>query len=826
MFDALDLNGSWKLRWSDGQRGRPEYANRNVTDDARYIDAQVPGEVHLDLWRAGLIADPYAGANCLAARWVEECLWSYRREFDAPDGSLDGPAWLAFDGLDLVASVVLNGVEVGRHDNAFYPCRVDVTGKLRPGRNVLAVHLDGGLFDVADKRYAGYRDQLDTKLHKRHWLRKPQCQFGWDWSTRLINVGIFKPVRLEWTSAPARLDQVVPLVTVSDDLNRGSVVVRVFVEGLGGEVVKGKLVASLAGGPEASADIEVKPGLHPYEVKLDVERPQLWWPVGHGEQRLYELGVSASVGGQSVGQRVKRVGFRHVRVNQDAHPERGRYFVFEVNGRPIFCKGANFVPADMIFARLDRARYDALTDLALEANFNFLRVWGGGLYENDEFFELCDRKGILVWQEFIFACSRYPTTDQAFYDNVKREAVHNIRRLASHPSLVAWCGNNENEQGNWDWGFDKDVVLPDYALFHLTLPRLMKQEDPTRYYQPSSPFSPDGEHPTADHIGDQHPWSIGFANTDFREYRQMISRFPNEGGTLGPTSLPTMLECLPEGPQRKVGSFAWQVHDNSVDSWGEPSYPDEMIRQWLGKDPRQMTVEQFTYYAGILQGEGLREYVDNFRRRAFSSSGAIFWMYNDCWPAVRSWTIVDYRLRRTPSFHPVRRAMAPLGVVVTVSDGEVTVYGVNDTPHDVNAELRYGLFEFAGGLPIDRSTDVRLMANASTELASFPRSQWAHPDRSAAFAILSRDGEPMARNRLILPRYKDLAWPRPELRVRVDGGTATFESSTFAWNVCLDLNGGPGPSDNFFDIYPGIPHRISWPDREPPRILYVGNLAR
>src|SRR5687768_16382548 len=216
MLQSLDLSGTWQLRWADGQRGRLEYANRDEVDPARCIEATVPGEVHLDLWRAGLIADPYVGANCLAARWVEEHLWAYRREFEAPAEALQGGAraWLVFEGLDLVATIFLNGQEVGRHNNSFYPCRLDVTRKLRSGRNVLAVHLDSGLWDVSDNPAEVYLLFPDQRLHKRHWLRKPQCQFGWDWSTRLINVGLHKPVRLEWAApgVTVRVDQLVPLV--------------------------------------------------------------------------------------------------------------------------------------------------------------------------------------------------------------------------------------------------------------------------------------------------------------------------------------------------------------------------------------------------------------------------------------------------------------------------------------------------------------------------------------------------------------------------------------------------------------------------------------
>jgi len=580
-------------------------------------------------------------------------------------------------------------------------------------------------------------------------------------------------------------------------------------------------------GVSVDADVEVRPGLHACEAVVKVDRPRLWWPVGHGEQALYELRASLEIDGKEIGCRQASVGFRRVQFDQAPHPDRGRYFNLEVNGRKIFVKGSNFVPADMIFARIDRARYETLTNLALESNFNFLRVWGGGLYEADAFYEMCDAKGLLVWQEFIFACSRYPTTDQAFYEDVQREATWNVRRLASHPSLIAWCGNNEIEWGDWDWDYGRTgVIMPDHAFFHITLPRLVAREDPTRYYQPSSPFSPDRMPPNSDHAGDQHPWSIGFFANDFRKYREMTCRFASEGGILGPTSLLTMRACLPEPAQQTVLSFAWQVHDNSVATWTEPSAPDEMIRQWVGKEPRELSIEQFAYWAGLVQGEGLREYVENFRRRMFDSGAAIFWMFNDCWPATRSWTTVDYHLRRTPAFHAVRRAMAPIHLVVAQDAEEIVVFGINDTTAPVAGELAYGVMNLTGGRPYERRERVTLPPDASTRLASFPATAWPRPNESAAFAVLSgTDGRAIARNRLFLPMFREMTWPAPDVDVVVKDGRAAFRSRTFALGVCLDLDGTRTLSDNFFDVFPGEPHVIPWPDPHPPRILFTGNLA-
>ena len=855
-MNIMSLDGPWKARFSDFQRGRPNYANRDTVDAARYLDVTVPGEIHLDLMRLGILADLYKGANVLSARWVEEQIWSYRKVFDAPQsfggtggtggtGGAGSRAWLVFESLDLVAEVVLNGQTIATHNNSFLPLRVEVTGKLRSLNNVLAVHLDSGLYHVAEKPVEGWHhgNAKDQVLHKRHWLRKPQCQFSWDWAPRLVNVGIQGSVRLEYTNDLIRVDRFVPRASLSEDLRTGSVAGKVWVESFYDQPEPVQLNIEV-GKASLSKTCQLAPGMNTIEFDLEVEKPDLWWPINQGPQSRYEVRGWLEAGAERFELPSKHVGFRHVRVNQDKHPQRGQYFFFEINGRKVFCKGANLVPADLIVSAIDSNRYQQLVSRAIEANFNLLRVWGGGLYEHDTLFDLCDQLGLLVWQEFIFACGKYPTTDEHFNRNVIREATHQVRRLAHHPSLIAWCGNNENETMHWNWGpGETGVIAPDYGFYHLTLPRVIRAEHPEIYYQPSSPISFDrATNPNDDHSGDQHPWGVGFANTDFRDYRKMECRFANEGGILGPTSLPTMLACLGDGQhsvgqqikdQQHVQSFMWQVHDNSVDSWEEPSSIDRMTTQWLGLDCRTMTVEQYVYWGGLIQGEGLGQYIDNFRRRMFDSGSAVFWMYNDTWPATRSWTIVDHAMNRTPSFHPVRRAFEPIHVVLAICDDSVVVFGVNDTPETVHATLRFGLFSTAGQYALDQTLTVDLPACASTPVARFPTSAWKDPNREIAFATLHGlgDAQPilLSRNRLILPFFKDIKFETPEIRVSQIQGKAVFECDVYAFNVCVDLDGrddGPnvGLGDNFFDLYPGQPYAIDWPGAQKPQVRFVGNL--
>ncbi len=579
----INLNGTWKLYWSTLERGiRPGAARKCETlNPSRAFDATVPGSVHLDLMRAGIIDEPAEGLNALACRWVEECFWFYRRSFTAPALARNERAWLVFETLDLAAAIHLNGREVGRHANAFRPCRIDVTEYLRKGENQLVVEIESGLYRSSEKQSSKLESR--SMLCKRPWLRKTQSSFEWDWAPRLLNVGITGNARLEITSMP-RVETVALATDVDDRLATGTVHARAIIEGAASGDRKAVISVAIPGtGARVSRTVTVKQGIQKFELDLTVPKPELWWPVGHGHQHLYDAIISVTVAGKNVYSARKRVGFRKIRINQSPHPESGRYFIIEVNNKPVFAKGGNMVPADVILQRIDRTRYTALVDKALEANFNFLRIWGGGLYESDDFYELCDQKGIMVWQEFIFACARYPGNDEEFYHDVKQEAEYQVRRLSSHPSLVAWCGNNEIEMFYQNYGYDKGDIMPDYCLYHHLLPATVNSEDGTRFYQPSSPYSPDVQNPIRDDMGDQHPWSIGFGDNDFRKYRKMECRFPNEGGILGANGLATLRKCLPPGHEFP-GSFAWGQHDNSVYFW-DFAYeaPDMMLKDMLGK---------------------------------------------------------------------------------------------------------------------------------------------------------------------------------------------------------------------------------------------------
>lgn len=834
MNGSLCLNGTWQLTYAEGQPLVPPDQYTAPTLRGRgLLPARVPAPIHHVLQEAGLIADPNVALNSLAARWVEEQFWIYRHTFVATEAAAAAPSVsLAFARLEFDTIVWLNGEEIGRHANANRPARFDVTGRLKPGENLLVVQTSSGMHAAASAPVADYSTHHMDQLTGRPWLRKPQYQCGWDWNARLVNVGILGDVTLEWHSTP-RLAQAAVYALPSDDLASATVRVRAIVDGIADAPADVTLRARVVEtGATTSQSLRVSRGENRCDLALEIERPRLWWPIGHGPQDLYTVEVALEAGGQTQSI-TRRTGVRRVEVDQSPHPEQGRYFTLKINNRPIFCKGGNWVPADMLYSAVTPERYRELVDLAVAANFNILRVWGGGVFADHALCDACDEAGVLLWHDFLFACAKYPGDFPEFVDEVRSEVTHAVRDLAHHPSLVVWCGNNEIEWGDWEWGYDRlHRTHPHYALFHRDMPKICREEDPSTFYWISSPYSPDFGPPNDPTIGDQHPWGVSILNpggADFWLYRGYVDRFPNEGGVIGVSSPATLRQFLPEN-ERRLLSPVWQHHDNpfacAAPKPGDIGRAYATVELWTGRDPLAMDWEEYAFASALLQAEGLGEYITNYRRRMFSSASAIFWMYNDSWPVTHGWTIVDYYRRKKLCYHPVRRAFSPVTVVVAIDGDDVAVYGVNDTPHEWAGRVRYGLFTLAGERPLDESKGARLAANASTLLARFPRKKLDSLGvrKAGAFAVLSREDRVVAQHRLFLARFKELEFAPPRVEMKRQGDTLTLQSSTFAWGVCLDVDGEKPLADNCFDLLPGVPYAVPWPaSLGEPQVVRIGN---
>lgn len=790
------LDGQWRLKYSSGTRGGME-SWPDVQEFLPDYPAMVPGSVHQAM--ESVTGDVNIGHNSLAAQWIDQVEWSYTRYFSLSENDTKGKLRAVFEGLDLSAKIYINGVLAGEHNNFYTPCRLDISKLVRAGENKIDVIIDSGIFYGMSKSL----NELNAKsnptnmLTRRMWLRKPQSSAEWDWSPRLMGVGIYKSCYIEITDG-IFADETAIFADINDDYSKGRLRIRQFLENFGylGDVcVSARIIET---GTEGTFLGEIANGKQCAKINLEIDKPLLWYPRGYGKQNLYTIEITVKHGSRTE-TISKKIGFRQLVIDQSKHPDKGYYFNIVVNGTKIFCKGANMVPADVLFSRLKSDVYEKLIDRALEANFNMLRVWGGGLYENDDFYELCDKYGILVWQDFINACASYPGYDDEFFMNYKNEAVYQIRRLSSHASLAIYSGNNEIL---WNHRPSKgEHHYPDAQLYHWYLPRWLYEEGDAHYYQPTSPYSFDYSDPNCDIVGDQHPWSIGFEDRDYFKYRGMECRFPNEGGMLGPTSLPNMMMCFSDG-QEFIHSFDWEHHDNSMAHMADAS-ADLMLRERFDMSADKMSIPDYVYYGGFCQGEGLSEYILNFRRRMPSSGSAIFWMFNDCWPATRSWTIVDYLRNRTPSFYPVKRAFAPVVVDIVKTQDGFDFYGINDNLHDINGEIEYGDFTVDGKYNSQKKC-VTIPANSSAKLSSISQIDDGH----IPYAQLYIDSKLICRRRFIDKPYNELGLKKCEITVKKHDGIAVYTADKFVLGVCIDLDGDKKLGDNFFDLYPGKPYEV------------------
>ena len=828
------LRDGWELTYFDGYgQFVTDFSLPEVLTHLPWIPARVPGSVYADLARAEWIADVHQGCNSLAAQWVEHQYWFYRHRFDGTallQAARNGVRCLLhLDGLDGIAVVYVNGHVVARHSNAFRPLSVDITERLRAGQNELIIRLESGLIEGADRRHGDYHLEVSAFTTKRALLRRPQFLSRWDWAPRLFGVGIGAPACLHMCDS-VWLDHVVITPELDHDLRRARLRVRCHVRNVTA-LPQFVGIRACVHGADTSAQqaATIAPGPGVLETVLTIQNPTLWWPRPLGAPALYSVEVVLVTSDTEKQRCTRLVGIRSVSLNQEPISDGGRRFQIVINGSPVFCKGANWVPVDVLYSAVQDADYTNLLALAVECGCNLLRIWGGGHYAHSRFMEACDKEGIMVWHDLMFACSKYPGDNPAFVAEVDAEVRHQIRRLASHPSLVLWCGNNENTLGvqdGWISSYDPRK-RPCDDLFLRQIPDIVAAEDGSRPYWPTSPWSPDGSHPNHPLIGDQHPWlvSLGPAKGDFWQYRADMSRFPNEGGMLGASTPKTLHEILPPA-ERRVGSRTWLHHDNTQNTWRGEALLDHLLRLNLCSRPQGLSFAEYAQYSAILQGEALQTAIDNWRRRKFDTSGAVFWMFHDCWPATTSWAVVDYYRRRKPAFWYVKRAFAHLRAICVEVGNEVVVYVVNDYPTERRATLRYGLFALAGGRPLDESMTVLCPPDAALPVVRWPLALWDQAGRAThgAFALLSAEDGTVSTHRLFRERFRDLSWVEPRIRLSREATRLRLCSEQFAWAVCLDADGEWPLEDNYFDLLPGIAYVVPWPAERPtPRSVRAAN---
>jgi beta-mannosidase len=777
--------------------------------------ATVPGCVHTDLLDNQLIEDPFYRDNEKKLQWIGKTDWEYETTFRVAPGVLARRnVELVFRGLDTYATVTLNGVPVLSADNMFREWRADCKGALRAGRNVLRVVFRSPINEVLPRmREIGYELPAvnDQGEKTSPYTRKAPYHYGWDWGPRFVTSGIWRPVTLEaWDEV-----RIADFHVAQRELDREKAVLVAAVELVSAAGGSARVVITDADGRAIAAarDVMLRRGPNRVTLEFGLKSPRLWWPNGLGPQNLYRFGARVFTdGGGEADRATTRVGLRTLELRQQ--PDRwGKSFEFIVNGVPVFAKGGNWIPADSFPVRVGRERYRQLLSAARDANMNMLRVWGGGIYEADDFYELCDELGLLVWQDFMFACSMYPA-DPAFLENVRLEATDNVKRLRRHPSVVLWCGNNEVETAWQHWGWKERLpakLWDDYQkIFHDVLPAVVAEHDPSRPYWPSSPSSNLEDDADSQKMGDVHYWGVWHASLPFSDYEKQLPRFMSEYGfqsfplieTVGAYTLPA---------DRQIESPVMLAHQKHPR--GNQLVREYMLREYA--EPRDF--ESFLYVSQVLQAEGIRVGAEHLRRLRPRNMGSLYWQINDCWP-VASWSGIDYFGRWKALHYYARRFYQNILLSPHEEEGAVKLHVVSDATAPLEAQLDVTLSDFEGRVLFERRLPVTVPPLSSAVYLSLPKHELlAGRDPRKVFlnCELSAGGSVQSSSRLFFEPFKNLSLqPAPEIAAQVGPAPhgalrVTLRANRLARNVYLSAGRHEGAfADNFFDLLPGREVRV------------------
>jgi beta-mannosidase len=774
---------------------------------ANWYSATVPGSVHTDLLNNKLIDDPFYRANESKLQWIGKTDWEYQTTFNVAPGILERDNIdLVFEGLDTYANVFLNDQSLLDADNMFRTWRRDSKRLLRAGANTLRIRFRSPINEVLpmmgkmDYQLPAGNDQGEkTSPH----TRKAPYQFGWDWGPRFVTSGIWRPVYLEaWdmarvedlhilqkqvTVAAARLTAEVEVVA---NTNASATVV---VDNITGKSVAAKRVVSLA------------PGSNRVALDVVIPRPVLWWPNGLGAHPLYTFKARLLIDGKLIDATTTRTGLRSLELRQE-RDESGKSFTFVINGVPVFAKGANWIPADSFPTRISKAKYRQLLESVRDTNMNMVRVWGGGIYERDDFYELCDEMGILVWQDFMFGCSLYPG-DQAFLDNVRQEAFDNVKRLRNHPSIVIWVGNNEIESGWFHWGWKDQLPAKLWEgylkIFYGVLPEVCASLDPSRPYWPSSPSSKLEDDPDSQKMGDAHYWQVWHASLPFSEYAKQSPRFMSEYGFQSLPQLETV-NTYTVPADHDIESPVMMAHQRHPR--GNPLIREYMLREY----PEPKDFESLLYVSQVLQAEGIKIGAEHLRRIMPHNMGSLFWQLNDCWPAA-SWSSIDYTGRWKALQYYARRFYSEILVSPREENGNIKVFVVSDRLQPAVAQLNLSLLDFEGNTLWAQRQDTEIAALNSKSYSTIPlKTLLAGKNAKEVFlfAEVLVDGKTVSSNKHFFEAYKALSLPRAQISFDVvsarGGFKVTLTADKFARAVYLSAPSYTGFfTDNYFDLMPG-----------------------
>lgn len=751
MKKKYDLSGNWTFKIDDNIGGYNEFKE--------WMKCEVPGTVHTDLLNLGLIEDPFFEDNELELGWISECDWIYKTSFDLPDEfKKDSPVLIVFEGLDTIAEAFLNGESIYKFDNMFRSYKIDITSKLVEKDNKLEIKF------ISPIKYAKSLEDKHGKLYvelntERAYIRKAQYSFGWDWGPSFPTMGVYKPIYLLQKDSVSIKN--LKFNTLSISGSKAMVEVGVEVEGTVNPDCILEISLSLKG--QLIKEKTVKDVYNKNIIKMEIDKPALWWPCCQGDQPLYSLSAVLKNKNEKIIDLEKRkVGIRTIEVILEENGE--NTFKFFINKKKIFIKGVNWIPTDSFLPRASEEKYRKLFFLAKKANCNMIRIWGGGVYEQDILYKLCDELGLMVWQDFMFACGAYPEYDE-FIENIKIEVKQNVERLQHHPSLALWCGNNECE---WLWyqKKDKDISkLPGYQIYHNLIPDLLKEVDPMRPYWPSSPSGND-EDPNDQNSGNTHQWNIWSNWVDYTEVIKDNSLFVSEFGFQAPANKKTWTAALSK-KNMQCDNPMFVFHNKQVEG-------QKRIFQFLS-DHLPVTCEwdDFIYLSQLNQGLALKNCIEHWRSNSPVTKGAIIWQLNDCWPAV-SWSIIDFDLIPKLSYFFVRNVFAPKIITIEKEDSYLKLKLNNHNWDEVfTGCLKIHLIEQQSCKIInDYTKEIHINDCVNNTIQKIPVEELVKNGKYILVAsVYSKDDKLVCRNFFIEQRWKDVKLPKPKIDIEIKSGT-------------------------------------------------------
>jgi beta-mannosidase len=797
----IGLNNKWQFR----KKG-----------DSEWLKAIVPGTVHTDLLSNKKIEDPFYRTNEKDQQWIDTCDWEYQTEFTASDELLKNEKIeIIFEGLDTYADVFVNETKIISADNMFLLWKAEIKKSIKKGANKLHIVFYSPINKILPvydslpyKVPVSNNDQAEKRLSV--FTRKAGYHYGWDWGPRFVTSGVWRPAYIQTWNQLQVEDLFIKQLSITgntaqleaqlttNNIEEGLKTLSIFINDQPVPVLKKQLML-LKGETTVSA-------------RFNMNNIQLWWPNGMGAQVMYTFkAVLSDKNGVIATREVKR-GLRTIELVNDNN-EKGKSFYFKVNGKPVFMKGANYIPQDNFLPRVTRERYEHVINTAVSSHMNMLRVWGGGIYENDLFYDLCDEKGILVWQDFMFACALFPPFED-LRKNIAAEAAYNVKRLRNHPSIALWCGNNEIAQfmNEKFWGHstnnfktieDSASVFNMYAdIFHNILPAAVKANDDEKFYWASSP-SPENYSMKFNFnlaSGDIHYWGVWWGKQPFEKYNEVVGQFMSEYGFQSFPEFETVKKyTIPA--DHDINSEVMNAHQRSTIGNGTIThYMKDMFNV-----PAKF--ENFLYVGQVLQAEGIKIAIEAHRRAKPYCMGTLFWQIDDCWP-VASWSSMDYYGRWKAQQYMAKRAFTDFLISPVKEKDSIKIFVVSDAYKNVKTVMQVSLVDFDGKILKQQSKSISLPENSSTLQFALKEQEWVSAITRTNVVLnmkLMINGAEVSSNNYYFEKPKDLQLPSATISIKQTGiNTIELTANKLARSVWLVLPGTDNAfSDNYFDLLPG-----------------------